>query len=355
MGDHVKRFLFVDDNAEFLGIVQTILGGIAGKKWEIYTAPNAGMALQIMESKPIDVVIADVHMPVVDGFQFLSLLSRKHPNMTKAVMTSDASEAHRATCLSRGAELLLQKPLAPDEWQGIYTTLNDLARGPTEQGFRGVLRRVGLQDVLQMECLSRNSSVLEVKTRQVQGLIYIEAGQIVHAQIGDRTGEDAFNYLMALAGGEFNLKPFTEPPQKTITGQWEFLLMEAARKRDEENEPPPQPAATSDLPDPFVSPHTQFIPKPAEPKPEPLRPEIAEFVVLSAQGDVLYKWQCEDVNGRIGFLEFLSQRARQISQGLPLGDFERFEVHGSKSRAIAHVDNDHAFFVRTNLTAITAG
>jgi CheY-like chemotaxis protein len=296
-------------------------------------------------------------MPVVDGLQFLSLVTRKHPNVTKAVMTSDASEAHRAACLSRGAELFLQKPGAPGEWQGIYSTLNEFARGgPSEQGFRGVLRRVGLQDVLQMECLSRNSSVLEVKTRQVQGLIFIEEGQIVHAQIGDRTGEDAFNYLMALSGGEFNLKPFNEPPQKTITGQWEFLLMEAARKRDEEREPGPEPEPTParNLPDPFTSPHTQFIPKPVEPKPEPiLRPEVAEFIVLSAQGDVLYQWQCEDVNGRIHFLEFLSQRAHQISQALPLGEFERFEVHGSKSRAIAHVDNDHAFFVRTNLTPLS--
>jgi hypothetical protein len=145
--------------------------------------------------------------------------------------------------------------------------------------------------------------------------------------------------------------------------------MEAARKRDEDGgetqeqvqvqvqereqeTPPRQP-----LPDPFISPRTQFIVKaPAAPKVEPpQRPEIAEFVILSSQADVLYQWQCEDINGRIGFLEFLSQRARQVAQGLPLGEFERFEVHGSKSRAIAQLDSDHAFLVRTNLTALTSG
>ena len=361
MSAPLKRILFVDDNHDFLSIIETILGGIAGGKWEVYTAPNAGMALQALQDRQIDLVVVDVHMPVVDGFQFLSLLNRKHPNLTKAVMTSDVSEAHKATCLSHGAEAFLQKPVLPQDWQNIFAKLSELVgRTQAEEGFRGVLRRVGLQDVLQMECLSRNSSVLEIKARQVQGLIYIEAGQIVHAQVGERAGEEAFNYLMALSGGEFNLKPFAEPPQRTISAQWEFLIMEAARKRDEDGgaaEPEQESPPKEPLPDPFVSPRTQFFVKPPQPKPAepPQRPEIAEFVILSSQADVLYQWQCEDINGRIGFLEFLSQRARQVAQGLPLGEFERFEVHGSKSRAIAQLDSDHAFLVRTNLTSLAAG
>jgi CheY-like chemotaxis protein len=350
-----KRILFVDDNYDFLSIIQTILGGIAGPNWEVFTAPNAGMAFQVLQDRQIDLVVVDVHMPVVDGFQFLSLLNRKHPNITKAVMTSDVTEAHRATCLSHGAEVFLQKPSLPQDWQHIYKTLSELACSQGEEGFRGVLRRVGLQDVLQMECLSRNSSVLEIKARQVIGLIYIDGGQIIHAEVGERSGEDAFNYLMSLSGGEFNLKPFSEPRQRTISAQWEFLIMEAARKRDEDNGPEPQePPPAPSLPDPFLSPRTQFIVKAPQPPPQQHRPQIAEFVILSSQGDVLYQWQCDDINGRIGFFEFLSQRARQVAQGLPLGQFERFEVHGSKSRAIAQLDADHAFLVCTDLTPIQA-
>src|SRR5215207_4576448 len=92
MSATLKRILFVDDNVDFLSIVQTILGGIAGEKWEVHTAPNAGMALQVLQDRQVDLVVVDVHMPVVDGFQFLSLLNRKHPNLAKAVMTSDVSE-----------------------------------------------------------------------------------------------------------------------------------------------------------------------------------------------------------------------------------------------------------------------
>jgi hypothetical protein len=39
--------------------------------------------------------------------------------------------------------------------------------------------------------------------------------------------------LLGLAGGEFDVQTFADPPNRSITGSWEFLLMEAARKRDE--------------------------------------------------------------------------------------------------------------------------
>ena len=76
---------------------------------------------------------------------------------------------------------------------------------------------------------------------------------------------------------------------------------------------------------------------------------MAEFIIISSQGDVLYEWRCHDVNSRVNFLEFLSQKTRLLSQGLPIGHFERFEIFGSKSRIITQLENDHAVFVRTNV------
>jgi hypothetical protein len=49
----------------------------------------------------------------------------------------------------------------------------------------------------------------------------------------------------------------------------------------------------------------------------------------------------------VGFLEFLSQKARQLAQGLPLGDFDRVEVNGESGRVVAQIQSDRALFVRT--------
>jgi hypothetical protein len=209
-----------------------------------------------------------------------------------------------------------------------------------------------------MECLSRSSAILEVATKELRGHIFISEGQIIHSEAGQRTGEEAFNFLMALTGGDFNLKPFAEPPSRTITSSWEFLLMESARKQDESNDVtstvPAGPIIAAAPSRPVASlpaQETRFFFKPPAPAVESAdpKPETAEMLICSIQGDVLCEWQCADSSARIGFLEFLSQKARQLSLGLSMGQFERLEIHSPRSRVIAQIENDHAIFVRMNL------
>ena len=359
MSQKRQKILFLDDDANFLELLQNTMQSFAGDGWEIHTANNAGQALAIIQDKHIDLVVVDLEMPVVDGMQFLTLLNRKHPNLVKVVLSGTVSETQRATCLSLGAELVLDKAQTQTSWQSVYSTLNELVRLHPEDGFRGVLRRVSLQDVLQMECLSRSSAILEVSTKQLRGHIFIHEGQIIHSEAGQRTGEEAFNFLMSLTGGDFNLKPFVEPAQRTITSSWEFLLMESARKQDEASEPTspltadPIKAGPRKGPSPPSTRDTKFFSKPDAFGVDNVnpRPETAELLICSVQGDVLYEWQCADSSARIGFLEFISQKARQLSVGLCMGSFERLEIHSPRSRVIAQMENEHAIFVRTNLLA----
>ena len=368
MAQKPKKILFVDDELGLLDFVRQLMGHFAGPAWEILTAPDVSKALGILQEHKVDLLVLDIHMPVVDGLQFLNLLHRKFPNVLKVVLTGDASEQHRATCLSNGAELFMEKPRDEGGWRSVYATLHELTRFQPEEGFRGVLRRVGLQDVLQMECLSRNSSVLKINAGSVHGAVFVRDGQIIHAQCGSRTGEDAFNYLLGLAGGEFDVQPFTAPPNQSISGSWEFLLMEAARKRDEEGTISPPPGhSDSGFSTPAAGRHTPVVVPVIEavaPAMEiPLenesgatrdastRPQVDELLVCSLQGEVLHEWRCTNTNGRVGFLEFLSQKARQLAQGLPLGEFDRLEVNGERIRVVAQIQPDRALFVRTSRVA----
>ena len=86
-------------------------------------------------------------------------------------------------------------------------------------------------DVIQLECLGGNSSVLEVRNQQTAGEIYIEGGAIIHASTGKLVGEKAFHQLLSLTAGEFRLIPFRAPPARTVQRQWESLLAEATRVR----------------------------------------------------------------------------------------------------------------------------
>ena len=368
-----KKILFIDDDANLLEVLGQLMTHFSGGAWEVMTALDVSKAMSILQEHRLDLLVIDIHMPLVDGLRFLNLLQRKYPNLHKVVLTGDATEHHRTMSLSNGAELFLEKPRDEGGWRSVYATLYELTRFQPEEGFRGVLRRAGLPDVLQMECLARHSVVLKVQGGSDHGLIFVKDGQIVHAQCGSRSGEDAFSHLMGLAGGEIDVQGFTDPPEKSISGSWEFLLMDAARKRDEESQLGASGYSDPDLSTragPAAERNTPAVlrildavtPAPIEADSvrlggEPAdggRPQIDELLVCSLQGEVLHEWQCSNTNGRVAFLEFLSQKARQLGQSLPLGDFDRLEVNSPKGRVVAQIQSDRALFVRTTRVWLTS-
>ncbi|MEI6196664.1 MAG: response regulator [Verrucomicrobiota bacterium] len=246
-----KKFqvLFVDDSLAFLEMFSELCSSLSNHTWEIHTAASADRALATLQQQPIDLVVLDIGMPMVDGIQLLGIIGRRYSGVKIAVMTGKATEANRATCLSGGAELFIEKPVSPEGIKMVFNILNDLVSWTHREGFSGTLRQVHLQEVIQMECIGRHSSILEVRNQQMLGQIYIEAGAVTHAAVGTLTGERAFNRLLSLAGGEFQLKPFRAPPQRTIQANWESLVMEAARCFDEETVVlPKRPSASNPAP-----------------------------------------------------------------------------------------------------------
>ncbi len=238
-----NHVLFVDDSREFLDVFGELCSVMANQSWEIHTATSADRALVILQQFPIDLAVLDIGMPLVDGLQLLGIICRRYPGVKLAVMTGLATESNRATSLANGAELIIEKPVSSSETKAAFNLLNELISWPHREGFSGTLRQVGLQEVIQMECTGRRSVILEIRNHLTRGQIFIEVGAIVHAEAGDLTGTMAINRLLSLAGGEFRLKPFKSPPQRTVEGCWEMLLMEAACCCDEDtaiiaNEPP---------------------------------------------------------------------------------------------------------------------
>ena len=387
MAQKQKRVLFVDDDLSLLEIFRQLMTHYAGNAWEVLTAPEVSKALGILQEGRVDLLVFDLHMPVVDGVQFLKLLQRRFPDLLKVVLTGAPSEETRAACLNHGAELYLEKPTDQGGWQAIHAMLHELARFQPEVGFRGVLRQVGLPDVLQMECLARHSVVLRIRAAAVEGDVFVRDGQIIHAQCQGQAGEEAFNQLLAQPGGEFELRPFTEPPARTIGGSWEFLLMEAARQVDEKAEQSAASATGAAAPSPDTFPNTQGAELSLDSLPDMFKlpattapgtpalvaaelllltpveisvsaarederpPRVDEVLICSPQGDVIYEWQCPDASGRINFLEFLSQKSRQFSPALGFGAFDRLEVLGPQVKVVAQLQADCGVFVRTSKAA----
>lgn len=329
-----QQILFVDDEKHFLEATRTLFADWSKNGWRIEVAASADQALETLKARPFDLVVVDVNMPVLDGIQFLSILTRRYPDLKKAALTGFATEEKRSACLASGAELFIEKPSSTDGLKSVFTMLEELVTWKPQTGFQGMLRQVNLQDVIQMECLGRNSSILEINDRKMSGRIYIEDGRIIHAAIGGMTGEAAFQKLLSLASGAFQLQPFERPPARTIEGQWEFLLMEAARVRDE---------ASSQTPD--VAPPPERILE--SPRIEGQPPRLMEMLICSGQGKPLYQSQSDDANGRVELLKKISQYSARLGRLLPVGRFDRLVIQLYDSRVVAQVQADRMVFVQT--------
>ena len=353
-----RRILFVDDEASFLDMISTAFGAWSKGEWQVLTADNAGRALSLLQEQKIDLVVIDLNMPIVDGVQFLSLLHRKHPSLPKAVLTGLLGESQRTNSLAQGAELFLEKPRNQAGLESVFSMLNELGRMKRESGFRGVLRQVGLQDIIQMECLSRHSVVLEISYDRVTARIFIEEGDIVHAEHDEKNGEAALNSILHLTGGEFNLKPWTDPGVRSIDGQWEFLLMEAARLNDEATQTATDTAARTEeqragaweeyTPDSINNPPVaRSTPRRRPRVEEPSPPTVEEMLICNTQGDLHYEWQSKNAETRITLLEFLQQKSKQLTLGLPLGTVRKFDAATEEARMIALLGTERTSLITT--------
>src|SRR5438046_1416698 len=186
------QFLFVDDDPVFLLTLTNLLKQISRANWGFRTASNHSQALEHIKAQPVDIVVLDIEMPVMDGIEFLRLLGRTYPNLQVVMLSARLDETARKNTMELGAALYLEKPTTPEGFKAVFAALDLLVTTPAKsgEGFRGVMQ-VGLQDVLQMECLSRKSSILSVSTGSRRGQIYVCDGEIVHADSGSLQGEMA--------------------------------------------------------------------------------------------------------------------------------------------------------------------
>ncbi|MEA3544332.1 MAG: response regulator [Thermodesulfobacteriota bacterium] len=82
----VKSILFVDDEVPLLNSLKRMLKPLE-HDWQLTFAGGASEALIMMEQAPVDVVVADLCMPQMDGIELLSLVKEKYPHVVRVMLT----------------------------------------------------------------------------------------------------------------------------------------------------------------------------------------------------------------------------------------------------------------------------
>lgn len=102
-------------------------------------------------------------------------------------------------------------------------------------GFKGAVVGLSLTDVIQLKGHNKYTGAISVEYGESQGVIYFVDGEIIHAEQGAESGEQAIYEIIKWPGGTFNMHPEMTSNVCTIHYRTDFLLLEALRRMDEEN------------------------------------------------------------------------------------------------------------------------
>ena len=107
------RILIVDDSPEILSIADAILSS-AGYETIAYT--DGLIALQIMALLPPDLIILDVNMPSIDGYEMTRRIrSDSTWDLTPILLFTSLDRSQAVFGLDCGADDLLRKPVSIEE------------------------------------------------------------------------------------------------------------------------------------------------------------------------------------------------------------------------------------------------
>ncbi len=223
----VKKVLIVDDEETLTWSMAKSLSKDRDK-YEVMVANDGKEALALLKGNKIDLVVTDIRMPDINGLDLLLRVKKEYPQTKVIIMTAYGSSEIRREANRRGSLYYVEKPFEISEIRKIIIDLLDRKRG-----FQGKVIGLHLTDIIQMNCLGRLTTALAVSQNEERGTIYMNQGEIVHAECGDKKGTDAFYTILGWQEGEFVSNTDVEPPAQTIYQSWEHLLIEAMRRKDD--------------------------------------------------------------------------------------------------------------------------
>jgi CheY-like chemotaxis protein len=115
------KVLIVDDTNTLRSLVQIYL---IAHGWEFVEAANGAEGLEKARAHRPDVIVSDVKMPVMDGFELCAAI-RSDPDLWTTpvvLLTMLGDEASRQRGHLVGASAFLTKPIAPERLRDVVRT-----------------------------------------------------------------------------------------------------------------------------------------------------------------------------------------------------------------------------------------
>ncbi|HIJ90673.1 MAG: response regulator [Desulfobulbaceae bacterium] len=231
----MKRVLVVDDDHGFLLSLQDMCRERVDT-FEIVTAGNGKEALAVLAGQSVHLVVTDLKMPEMDGFELISRMSRLSNSVPVIAMTAFGTPEMEDRLMNLGAFQYIEKPVD-------FELLLQKIKSGLAVGAKGHVSGVSLPSFLQLLELDRKTCTIMAKAGTRTGLLFFENGSLINAYAEPIVGLDAAFEIISWEQAEIEIYNFCQNRKRTIDAPLGFILIEGARLSDERGEQAGGPVA----------------------------------------------------------------------------------------------------------------
>jgi DNA-binding NarL/FixJ family response regulator len=324
------KILILDDEADWLEMCREMLVQLPSKP-EIRTAATGANAVAQLDAERFRLLICDLKMPRIDGLQVLAIVRRRFPDLRTVVLTGLEDEEFRSRAYALGVDLFWLKTDMQQNMKMFLDCLESLLGRDMADGFRGIQNK-SLMDIIQMECLSRNSTLLRLTRGPLVAKIWIQDGELIDAEVQGAHGEAAFRKILYWKSGTFENLPAEPNHPRSIEKSVNALLLESAQSMDEEDQQ-----------------QTEIIEKTAHRKTvwriSLLAREGAEFVVAAPPEGEPEAWGTQLAEPQAKWVRSAMDIARQLGERLEAGPISHIAGTSAERNMLALSRENKQFLV----------
>lgn len=221
----MKNVLIVDDEKLFLLSLTDGLGIHAGD-FNVITAENGRKAVELLETINIDLIVTDLQMPVMDGFELLAYLNNHNPDIPVIVMTAYGAPSIEDKLRPFSITRYLEKPL--DLRKLASAILDELAA--SSQGF---IQGITLPTFLQLVEMEKKTCTLSISSHGATGRLFFRKGEFLDAETSLSSGEDAAYEVVCWENAQIEIDPICRKKTRRIQAPLQHIIMEGFRLKDE--------------------------------------------------------------------------------------------------------------------------
>ncbi|HWR35559.1 MAG TPA: DUF4388 domain-containing protein [Clostridia bacterium] len=241
----VSKILVIDSNVFF---AKRLAEALKKENFEVIHSTQAAYALTMLEWNPPAAILCATNLREMGAYQLPKIL---HADLKTAhipiLAMGEAGEQALMEAFRAGCDDYIDRRLGPENIAAhirSFLRSHDEGFQPTqmlessETALEGNLSHMDLPGIIQMLGHSRQTGALHVNAAELDGIVFFDLGDVVHAESGDFIGDDAVLNIIKncnnIEKGVYKFIPGDTATTRTVLRSVTELMLEALREIDEE-------------------------------------------------------------------------------------------------------------------------